>query len=501
MLADKIKSFTNDTFTYGVFNMFGRFFAFLLTPLYSNYLTPAENGVITYMLSLNALVQLIYYFGMGTGFFRFYNQHNESPSMYNDVTSYNRKVFSVYFFTVLTVSSIFTFIFIIFSVPISNSLIGADFPNAALIFQVIMFIPFFEQLSIISLDRFRVEHKIKQFAIIKLLTVVLTVILITFFLMNTKLGVLGVFIGYLIANLTCFIYLLPGIIKNLDYKIDFTLFKEMFMLSLPTIPSSLSAMALQVADRPIMKLFVNNAEIGLYQINAKLAIPMFMFVTMFNYAWTPFYNSHFKDSDAKPLFSRILTYYTFVSSIIVLCITFFMDYIVRIPLWGGRTFIHSDYWSGLFIPGILAIGYLINGITINFASVFHITKKTKYLPIAICIGALISIILNFILLPIIGILGAAISLLIGYTIELIIMKALQSKVDYKINYEWKRIFIIISASVIIYLLANYLSSLFDLTVSFIIKVTFMALYIVLLKLFGFFTKGELAQIKKIVSRK
>ncbi|MCL2040044.1 MAG: polysaccharide biosynthesis C-terminal domain-containing protein [Bacteroidetes bacterium] len=499
MLIDKIKSFANDTLTYGVFNMLGRFFTFLLTPLYSNYLTPAENGVMTYMLSLIVLVQIIYCFGMSAGFFRFF-KHNEYSTIY-DSSTYSKKIFSLYCFTVLTISSISTILLIIFSVPISNSLIGAEFPNAVYIFQIIIFIPFLDQINVISLDKLRIEHKVKKFIIVRLLNIALSFVITLYFLTSTELGILGPFLSNLIANIVLFLYLLPTIIKNINFHIDFKLFKEMLVFSLPTLPSSFSAIALQVADRPIMKLFVSNSEIGLYQINAKLAVPMLIFVTMFSYAWTPFYISHFKDSDAKPLFSRILTYYTFVSSIIVLCIVFFMDYLVRIPLWDGKTFIHSDYWSALFIPGIIAIGYLINGISINFAAVFHIEKKTKYLPFAMGTGAIISIILNFILLPIIGILGAAISLLVGYTIELVIMKALQSKVNYKINYEWKRIFIVVISSVIIYLLGSYLSAPFDLTIAFIIKIGIMSLYIVLLKLFGFFTTGEIAQIKKVFSKK
>jgi O-antigen/teichoic acid export membrane protein len=393
--------------------------------------------------------------------------------------------------------TICTTLLIIFSAPLSNIVIGADFHNSIYIFQIIVFIPFFDELITIPLNKLRITQQVKKFAIVKLFSVILSVILCAFFLMTTNLGVLGVFLGQLIASFACFIYFLPSIIKNLDLNIDFKLFKEMLMFGLPTLPTSLSAIALQVADRPIMKLFVNNSDIGIYQINAKLAVPMLMFVTVFDYAWKPFYLSNFKDEDAKSLFSRILTYYIFAGSILFLLIVFFMNYIVRIPLWSGKTFIHSNYWSGLEIIGIIALGYLINGITTNFAAVFHIEKKTKYLPIAIGISAIISVLLNFILLPVIGAIGAAISLLIGYASGMVIMKVLQSKVSYKINYEWKRIFIILISSIIIFLIGNYLSLQFNLTIIFIIKIGLMFLYILLLKLFGFFTKGELAQIKRI----
>ena len=48
-------------------------------------------------------------------------------------------------------------------------------------------------------------------------------------------------------------------------------------------------MMLQVADRPILKLFVDNAAIGVYQANYRLGIPMMLAVTVFEYAWKPFY--------------------------------------------------------------------------------------------------------------------------------------------------------------------------------------------------------------------
>jgi len=495
MIENKIKSFANDTLTYGLFNMLGRLFTFLLTPLYSNYLSPAENGVLAYMFSLLVFAQFVYALGMEASFFRFFN-NNESNKIYdNDI--YNSKVFSSAYFTILTFGFISTTLLIIFSVPLSDVIIGADFRNSVYIFQIVALTPFIDELITIPLGKLRMQHKVKKFAIIRFLVVLLSVMLSVFFLLTTDLGVLGVFLAQLIASTSCLVYFAPSIIKSLDLNIDFKLFKEMFLFGLPTLPSNLSAIALQVADRPIMKMFVSNSDIGVYQINAKLAVPMLMFVTIFDYAWKPFFLSHFKDEDAKPLFSRILTYYIFIGSILFLFITFFMNYIVRIPIWNGKTLIHSDYWSGLSIVGIIVLGYLVNGITTNFAAVFHIEKKTKYLPIAIGMSAIISIALNFLLIPIIGTIGAAISLLIGYTSGMVIMKILQSKISYKIKYEWKRIFLIIISSAIIFLLGNYFASLFDLTISFFIKIGLMILYILLLKIFGFFTKGEIMKIKKV----
>jgi O-antigen/teichoic acid export membrane protein len=68
------------------------------------------------------------------------------------------------------------------------------------------------------------------------------------------------------------------------------------------------------------------------------------------------------------------------------------------------------------------LGYMINGITTNIAAVFHIDKQTKYISLSVGISALISIALNFILVPIIGSVGAAVSLICGYLVGMFFMK-------------------------------------------------------------------------------
>ena len=491
MLKEKIKSLASDTVTYGIFQTLGRFLTALLTPLYSNYLTPADNGVMAYVFSLLGLVQIIYAFGMEASFFRFYSQNDEAL---------NKKVYTNSFILMTVIALFFTVFLLSFSHSISPKIIGEETPNAILIFQIACLIPLLDQLIVIPYGKLRMQRKIKKFAITRFCLILLAVILTSYFVMFTNLGLLGVFIANLISCIVGAIIFLPDILKMMDFKIDFLLLKEMFRFGFPTLPTGLSVLILQVADRPIMKLFITNAEIGIYQIISKLAIPMLLVVAVFDYAWKPFFLSHFKDSEAKKLFSRVLTYYILGASAIWILVSFFIDYVVRIPLWDGKYFIHPDYWNSLEIAILIMFGYLINGVTTNFAAVFHIDKKTKYLSLTIGVSAVVSIILNFILIPIFGSIGAAISLVVGYSMGAILTKVLHSKVDYKINYEWKRIIIIGFVSIFTVVVGRILGDSFDLTVAFFIKIGLLFIYLLLLKIFGFFTVGEIAQIKKIFKK-
>ncbi len=492
MIRDKIKSLASDTLTYGIFQTLGRFLSFLLTPLYSNYLSQDENGVVAYLFAIIALIVYIYSFGMEASFFRFFKQGDEAN---------NRKVFSVSFLTITLISFSCTLLIVLFSGNLASSIIGDTYQNAQAIIQVAALIPLFDMLMVIPYGRLRMLHRVKRFAITRFCIILLSVTLNVFFLIFTELGILGVFFAQLIASFVGTCIFLPDIIKSLDFNFDKKLFKEMLKFGLPTLPASLSTVAMQMLDRPIMKLFTNDAQIGIYQINAKLAIPMMLMVTIFDYAWRPFYLSHYKDEEAPRLFGRVLTYFTLVCAAVFLFVTLFIDNIVRIPLWNGRYFIHQDYWHAMYIVPILLFGYFFSGVTNNFAAVFHIEKKTKYLPIAISLSAVISVVLNFTLIPKLGILGASIALLIAYFSGAALMKFFQRKVNFKVDYEWRRIALIFLATFIVFAIGKYIIYSFDLYIAFVLKLLCLVLFFILLKLLGFFTKSELQFLKNFIRRR
>ncbi len=80
-MKSRIGSLASDTMIYGIFTILGRFITFMLTPLYTNYLTKQEVGDVTYIFSLIAFINIIYSFGMDSSFFRFYKSDNKEDSV------------------------------------------------------------------------------------------------------------------------------------------------------------------------------------------------------------------------------------------------------------------------------------------------------------------------------------------------------------------------------------------------------------------------------------
>jgi O-antigen/teichoic acid export membrane protein len=486
-MINRLKNLASDTAVYGLFTIVGRFLTFLLTPLYTNYLSIEEVGDIVFIFSIIAFLNIIYSFGMDSAFFRFYSK---------DKPEQTKKVFSSSYFTILIISGIITLIFLLFAGLFAPGI--SDLPNATTLIRYAALIPFLDALMFIPYSYLRMTRQAKKFATAKFFLIIITVGMNFLLVVFINMGAEGVLLSQLTANLMGLFFFVPLIYNQLDFRFDFKLIKDMFRYGLPTMPASFSAIILQIADRPVLKALTDSAQLGIYGVNYRLGIPMMMFVSVFEYAWKPFYLSHYEDEDSKVLFKRVLTYFTLACAFVFLIVGFFIEYVVRMPFIGGN-FINPEYWEGLGIIPIILIAYYFNGMFNNFAAGFHITKKTDYLPVAVGVAAISNIGLNFLLIPSMGYWGSAWATLISYVLSAVVLYYFSRKV-YPINYEWKRILLIAAFAGIIYFLGTYLTgSLVD-WASFAIRIGGVAVFVALLFLSGFFTPKEREMIGKVLKK-
>ncbi len=483
----RLRSLAGDTVIYGLMTVFGRFITFMLTPIYTNYISQAEIGEVNNVFAYFALIVIFYSFGMESSFFRFYSKND---------TDNNIKVFSHSFLFMTIIGAISTIMLIAFSSTLAPGFFSMN--DAVWLFALSALIPLTDIIMYIPYGMLRMSRQAKKFAITKFLIICLVFGLNILFITIMKTGISGVIWAQLIANSVGVIILLPIIYRNLRLTFDFALLKEMFRFGFPTLPASLSQIILQVSDRIILNKLCGEQVLGLYTVNYRLGIPMQLFVTLFEYAWKPFYLEHYKDSDAKALFSRIFTYFTLGAALVFIASSLFMSDMVQLPSLGGRL-INPDYYVGMGIIPVVLFAYYFNGAYNNFAAGIQITKNTKYLPIALLIAGAVNIAANFVFIPIYGYQVAAWTTLLGYFIAASILYVLSQKV-YPIAYEWKRLGIIMISTTATYLIAMELTSFGTSLLNLSIKLAAVAVFGIMMKLFGFFTNQEVAQLKRLISR-
>ncbi len=491
-MKEQLKSLSKDTMTYGLMIVISRFLTFALSLLYAHDLTTAEMGNLSTVLTLVLFSGILAAFGMEAGFFRFFDK--EKPEE-------NRRLFSNAYLTIAITSFFLSLILFLFAEHISELI--TDNAYGLPMIRYAAWIPFLDSIMLIPYAYLRMVNRTREFTITRFSVTVIAAGLSLLFVIVLKQGPTGALKAQFISSFIGAAVLFRHLIKNKLFKYDFSLYKKMLVFGLPTIPASLSAIILQISDQPLIKFLIGGEEgssqTGIYSINYKLGIPMMFFVTMFEYAWKPFYLNHRKDENAKDIFARVLTYFTLLASVIFLLISLFIDHIVQIPLSSTRTVIPAEYWQGLSIVPFVLLGYYFNGMFTNFTSAFYITKKTKYLPIAIGVAAIFNFTSNIIFIPIYGYIAAAYNTLLAYMISAGLLYYFQRKI-YVVNYEWGRIFKIVFSTGSIYIINYYFNNFENVLTDILFKTFLLCLHVILLRLLGFYSKSEISEIKRIAKR-
>lgn len=489
-MKEKLKELAGQTVTYGIFNIVGRFLTFILFPLYINYLPKAEYADIVLIYAYIGILNVFYATALESSFFRYYDK--------NDIQK-SRTVFSHAFIPIFIFGFVVSSIIFAFADSLTFILSG-EVENSAELIMLAAFVPLIDAIQFIPFGLLRMNNKARSFVMIRFVHVIVYVslnyIAITFFGM----GVFAVLVIQLIASLTTLAIQSKEIIANLVFKYDSKLFRTMLRYGIPTLPAALSTIFLNVADKPIVKEFAGSDAQAVYSANYKLGIPMLLFITAFDYAWRPFFLNNYENEGSKELFSKILTYFTLIGALIFLSFSFFVSYIAQTPFIGRGKLLPDDYTGGLVIIPIILLAYWFNGMYNNFSASLHIAKKTKYLAYSIVTGTAVYFIALYTLVPNVGYIGAAWATLIGFATNAVLIYYFARK-SYAIKYDWPKISIIAVLTAAIYFANNALNLNFGTMTDVIVKISFIFSFIVLLRLFGFFTKQEIAALKRLIHRK
>lgn len=404
-MLDKIKSLSKQTLIYGTSTIVGRFLNFLLVPLYTNKIDPADYGIVSVVYAFIAFMNIVYSAGLEQGFFKFASTKEVGTDKQN---------FSIPFFSILINSAILSIIIIALSYAVPGLWILKG--TSVSIIKYTVLILFFDALVMVPFARLRLDKKPKIFAAVKIINIVVNVLFNVILIVIYKMGIEAIFISNLVSSVVTFLVLLPVIVKNISFSFNRKLFDELMKFSLPYIPAGISSIIIQVISRPVMLLLTDEANVGIFQANYRLGIFMMLVINMFDYAWRPFFLSHAKDPDAKRIFANIMIYFTGFCSVVLVLISFFIEDIIQIHLFGGKSLIGPKYWAGLYIVPVILFAYIFNGIYINLMPGIYIEKKTKYLPFITGLGAAVNVAGNFILIPVWGLFGAAVATLLSYVV-------------------------------------------------------------------------------------
>lgn len=466
MASNPVKQLFGQTAVYGITTIVGRLLNYFLVPLYTYTFVPEQYGIITEFYAYAVLLQIMLTYGMETGFFRFSEKNYES-----DI------VFSTAFTSLLTTSSIFIILVYIFSQDIANSLGYSEHKEYVIYFGFILGL---DAVSAIFFARLRRQKRVWRFAFYKILNISLNIGFNLFFILlcpylyknapnsvicqiySPTIGIGYIFISNLIASSLTFLLFIPSLVK-ISYRFDYRLWLGLLDYSLPLLITGLTGAINEVADRIMLKFFTIVPEnikdtheyvmyqIGIYGANTKIAVIMMLFVQAFRYAAEPFFFSYAKQKDAHKVFADVMKFYFITALLIFLFVILYLDFI--------KYFISPKYFEGLKVVFPMLVSRLFVGIFFLLSFWYKLTDRTHYGMVIFFIGSLITLIMNYLLIPLIGYMGCAITSMTTY-IVMTIISYLWGRNYLKIKYDFRSIiFYVLIASSILFIFKILLNNL------------------------------------------
>ena len=486
-MIEKIKELTKDTAIYGISTIVGRFLGFLLVPFYTHFISTSDFGIYSNVYAYLAFLNIVYIYGMDAAFLKYFSIADAGEK---------KRTFSTPYIFVTVSTIILSLLMFVLRAPIAAGMeLSGSYDN--LVYYLILIL-LFDTLVLIPFANLRLARRAKKFAAIKLTNIILNLVLNLVLIIKYKMGIEAIFISNLAASFITFVILIPEIVRNLELKIDISILKKMLKFGIPYLPASIAATIVQVVDRPIVLALTNASTLGIYQANYKLGIFMMLFVSMFQYAWQPFFLNNAKAENAKEIFSKVLTIFVLAASVIWIILTLFIDNFATFHIYHGKSIIGEEFLGGLIIVPIVLLGYLFHGMYVNFQAGLYIEEKTKYFPYITGLGALLNVVVNFALIPVLGIMGAALATLASY-IAMASSSFFISQRFYKIKYEYAKIarllaLIFLTGGVFYYLALNNIITIY---LKFLLLFFFTA-SILLLRIVR---KEELFYLSRLLVRK
>ena len=431
------KSLFKQTAIYGLATVLPRMLSFLLVRLYTGILPTGEYGEVSIVLSWMVFFNVVLSYGMETAFFRFYNSETDKENVIATST-----------ISIFWSSIIFLFGALIFRGTLA-SLANVEVQYITYAIWILVL----DALVIVPFSKLRANQRPMLYAIIKIGNVAVNLLLNLFFLLllpkiaasnpNSFIGNLYVenyeigyiFVSNLAASLLTLLVLSPNYL-SLTRKFDKALWKKMMQYGLPILVAGIAFAVNEHFDKILLGYWlpenVAKSEVGAYSACYKLGLFMVLFATAFRLGIEPFFFSHSKNENAPQTYAMITKYFVIFGSLILLGVIVFAD-VLKFLLLDDKS-----YWEAMKVVPLIILANFFLGIYNNLSVWYKLTDRTKMGAYISIVGAVLTLVLNYLLIPKFSYYGSAIATIVAYGSMMLISYVLGNRY-YPIPYDMEKI--------------------------------------------------------------
>jgi O-antigen/teichoic acid export membrane protein len=479
-MFDKIKRLGNHVIVYGFGNAGTRVVGFLLIPVYSRFLTPADYGVLALVTMFAQVLYTFMNMGQSSALFRTYFRHDDPAA--------RQTVITTSLWLILTLSFPIGLLALVLSKPLASVLTGS--PQYALWVALGIGGVAFKTLLRLPQAIMRAREQSRRYALLNVAQTIVALVLAILFVVGLHLGGRGVLLSQLLAEVLICLYLVPEMIRGLSFRYSTADAKELLSYGIVLVPGALLSFVIHLADRYFLKVFVSVSAVGVYALGYRVGEILYIVLLAFELAYPQFVYGHLKSPDARNIYARVCTYYLAGMGLVWLVVSLFAEETVKIMA-------HPAFHEAYRVVPWIAGAFLFQGLGTVWNISMFVHRIVKFRLMTSLLTAAVSLGLNFWLIPRYGMMGAATAAFGSFLFQF----AIQARIGYHlypVPHEWGRIFRLVGVGAGVYAIGS-LVHWGSIPAALACKSLLLLAAPALLYATGFFEDGETMRLKTVVA--
>ena len=458
-MRGRLRAIAGESVVYGLSGVIARFISVFLVPIYTRLFSPADYGVLSLVSSSLAVVSILAVLGLDNSAHRWFWDTEDAAD--------RRVTIASWAWCQLGAATALGLVFFLTGRRLAIWLVGL--PDAHVYFRLAAATLPLTVLGTVLSNWLRMQRRPWATTTYALFTSLITIALTVLFVVVLRRGLTGVYVAQVaslaVGSLVAAVLLRDWISPR---SIDLSRLRAMLRYSLPMIPAGIAYWVTTFADRFFVQAYTDTTQVGLYAVGASLAGGVALVTGAFQQAWGPFALSIHTKPDARHTYATVFLYYLWAACGISVTLSVFAPEILR--------FLATRQYLGASpVVGLLALSYVMIGLTYVAATGPSIAKRTGPTGIAMTAAAILNVVFNLALVPTFGKVGSAVATLIAQSVTPIYL-FYRSQQLYPIPYRFRAGLAIVGVSLAAILVGTRIES-GSLIVSLLLKIALVTTFV------------------------
>jgi O-antigen/teichoic acid export membrane protein len=479
-----VRTFLKDSSVYSIGIAFGKMTSFLVLPILTARLTPADFGTLKLLQVFSGILAIFLNAGVQQAINRIYFDDSSEE--------HKREVVGTGLLWRLVLTTVLLGGLALMATPVTRLLLGDATSDSILYVQFTLLNLAILAPQGIAYNLYRLRMQAARNSMLSVSGGLIYIVVLVVFVVALTRGIRGVFEASIVANLLMTLILLPNLLRSSKLGIRKDVLRGIITYGAPFLPHQLAGYLLFGADRYFLEAFGTRTDVGLYSYAYSIGMAMTLVLDGAGMAWTPYVFSIQKRDDARRLHATTARYVLAVIASMAVLLTAFAPELVYL-LASSR----PEFWVVSSLVPLFVLGYTFLGAYQVFGTAVNIPKKPIYLLLYTSSGMVTNIGLNWLLVPRYGMMGAAVASVIAYSVMGILAVIVTQRVHY-IPYEWRRLGVLALCAVAAGSVALIIPQTLSVPTGLAIKGSLALSFPLALYALGFFTVEEKAALARIL---